>query len=142
MPPVPAPNPATDRPVLVVDDEPDVRDLLRTLLEMEGYRVVCAANGREALTHLEQEPRAGLILLDLAMPVMDGFGFRSEMLRDPRLADIPVIIVSAMRPRGEPAAALRPAAVVPKPVDAEALLERVGVLSGSGATGTGGAHPA
>ena len=139
MPSTSATNAAADRPVLVVDDEPDVRDLLRTLLEMEGYRVVCAANGREALAHLAREPRAGLVLLDLAMPVMDGFGFRSEMLRDPRLADIPVIIVSAMRPRDDPVAMLQPAAVVPKPVDAEALLERVGVLSASGAPEAGGA---
>jgi two-component system response regulator MprA len=124
----------------VIEDEPDLRDLLRILLEMEGYHVVCAANGIEALARLEADPRAGVILLDLAMPVMDGFTFRMRMLADPQLARIPVILVSAIRPTGEPAAFLRPAAVVPKPVDPDVLLERVGALCGAGASGASGSQ--
>ena len=126
MPPSPA---LESRPpphqVLVVEDESDLRDLLRILLELEGYRVVCAANGVEGLAHLEVDRRASVILLDLAMPAMDGFTFRASMLRDPRLADIPVILISGDCPTAEEAESLHPAAIVSKPFDPDLLLERV-----------------
>ena len=63
---------AQTKSVLIVEDEADIRDLLRELLEYEGFQVSTASQGREALTLLENEPRPHAILLDLMMPVMNG----------------------------------------------------------------------
>ena len=79
--------------VLVVDDDLDSRTLLEMALAEEGYAVLVAANGAEALT-VARQSHPIVILLDLAMPVMDGFAFRAAQLRDPQLAGIPVICVS------------------------------------------------
>src|SRR5919206_1695644 len=80
--------------VLVVEDDFAIRETLRELLEDEGYRVAWAANGKEALARLhERAPR--VILLDLMMPVMDGWEFRVAQQRDPALASIPVVVISA-----------------------------------------------
>ena len=69
--------------ILVVDDDPDIRDSLREVLEDEGYEVACVGNGREALDHLKTaNPRPCVILLDLMMPVMDGWQFRKEQKQD------------------------------------------------------------
>ncbi|MGE3683918.1 MAG: response regulator [Bdellovibrionales bacterium] len=84
--------------LLVVEDSVDFQDLLKQLFESEGYHVVYASNGEEALKKLRSDSDAdlpGLILLDLMMPVMDGFEFRDKQLLDPRLAGIPVVIMTA-----------------------------------------------
>src|SRR5437762_11749160 len=81
--------------VLAVEDDFDLRDALVPILEYEGHRVVSAANGQEALERLQTMPPPSLILLDLMMPVMDGEEFRARQLRDPTLASIPVVVVSA-----------------------------------------------
>ena len=87
-------------PIMIVEDEPDMRDTLKDVLELYGYRVITAANGAEALEQLEERRSAGrpcLILLDLMMPVMSGWELL-ERLRDgsrPELAEIPVVVVSA-----------------------------------------------
>ena len=81
--------------VLVVEDSPLMQGAMKMILEWEGYRVSCAANGREALDRLRDE-RPGLILLDLHMPVMDGWQLRDELKQDPDLAAIPIITVSGM----------------------------------------------
>ena len=82
--------------LLLVEDNPDVRDLTKELLELEDYEVYCAANGQEALDFLKKDPTLiDLILLDLMMPVMDGYQFRREQLEDPRIVAIPVIVLSA-----------------------------------------------
>src|SRR5690349_23695253 len=86
---------AVETSVLVVEDDFDLRDALVPILEYEGHRVVSAANGKEALERLRTMPPPSLILLDLMMPVMDGEQFRAQQLRDPALASIPVVIVSA-----------------------------------------------
>jgi CheY-like chemotaxis protein len=65
------------------------------VLRYEGYSVAAAANGREAIDHLRERGRPCVILLDLMMPIMDGWQFRAEQLRDPGLAPIPVIVISA-----------------------------------------------
>jgi CheY-like chemotaxis protein len=80
--------------VLLVEDDPLTRGAMRMVLEWEGYRVCCAANGQEALDLLHQGERPSLILLDIAMPVLDGRQFRAEQEKDPALAQIPVIVVS------------------------------------------------
>ncbi len=82
-------------PVLVVDDDPAFRDGLRVLLETKGHAATTAANGAEALAALRAGLRPCLIVLDLMMPVQNGIQFREEQRRDPRIADIPVVILSA-----------------------------------------------
>jgi CheY-like chemotaxis protein len=81
--------------ILVVDDDPDIRESLKEVLQDEGYTVSCVANGREALEYLQKSPRPCVILLDLMMPVMDGWQFRREQKRDPLIADIPLIVITA-----------------------------------------------
>jgi CheY-like chemotaxis protein/tRNA A-37 threonylcarbamoyl transferase component Bud32 len=111
--------------VLVVDDEPAARRALAALLEQQGYAVSTAANGREALDRLRQGPAPVLILLDLAMPVMDGIQFLQERAKDPALAPVPVLIVSAVDSAQAQAAALGAADYLRKPVAVAELAERV-----------------
>ncbi len=82
--------------VLVVDDDADIREGLRDILEDEGHDVAEARNGQDALARLRAlVPAPDLILLDLMMPVMDGLEFRRQQLLDPALAGIPVVVLSA-----------------------------------------------
>jgi CheY-like chemotaxis protein len=85
----------TAKRVLVVDDDEDIRDSLADALRECGYSVEVAVHGRDALTKLQDGVQPAIILLDLMMPVMDGWQFRTEQLQDPKLAGIPVIIISA-----------------------------------------------
>jgi CheY-like chemotaxis protein len=85
------PNPPT---ILVVDDDVAVRSTMARFLGFEGFAIVEAANGREALSHLRTGCSASAILLDLRMPVMDGWTFRRAQQNDPSIAHIPVIILS------------------------------------------------
>jgi CheY-like chemotaxis protein len=80
--------------VLIVEDDESAREALAAFLEAEGYPVLEAGNGREALGRLRDDG-VGAILLDLMMPVMDGWEFRATQLRDPALAPIPVMVVTA-----------------------------------------------
>lgn len=118
---------ANDAPcggILVVDDDPDIRDSLREVLEDEGYDVATVGNGREALDYLKQaSPRPCVILLDLMMPVMDGWQFRRQQVLDAQLADIPVIVVSAAGK--ERMAGIDADGYLSKPVDLEQLLAQV-----------------
>lgn len=111
------------RPILVVDDDLYVRDALSALLETMGFGVVAAVNGRDALDRIDRAAPPCLVVLDLEMPVMDGWGFREALLRDPRLAGIPVVVMSA-RPGRRPRPP-RLAADLPKPVDADELFEAI-----------------
>lgn len=115
---------AGNRYLLVVEDDPLTREAMCEMLTEAGYAVASAANGADALSHLRSHERPCLILLDLMMPVMTGQQFRSEQLRDPTLADIPVIIVSAVQ---SPASLrpLRAQACVPKPFRVGQLLDSV-----------------
>jgi CheY-like chemotaxis protein len=81
--------------VMVVDDDDDIRETLRGLLEDEGYRVSAYPTGREALDALKGGEKPRVILLDLMMPVMDGAEFRRAQVDDPALASIPVILITA-----------------------------------------------
>lgn len=82
--------------VLVIDDDPDLVRLMAKFLKIEGFAPVSAANGREALTYLQNGGEAGLILLDLRMPEMDGYAFRAAQRADPAIAEIPVIVLSGV----------------------------------------------
>ena len=114
--------------VLVVDDDPDILQTLALCLSTEGYRVLMAANGREALQVLESD-RPACILLDLMMPVMDGWQFVAEIeKRGIRAA--PLLILSADRAVQGHATKLRADAFLAKPFDLDELLVKVSQLTG------------
>ena len=100
--------------VLVIEDDQDTREMLGRFLELEGFNVETAENGRQALDRLGSGSRASVIVLDLMMPVMDGWQFRLEQIRDASLSHIPVIDVSAA---GRDRLDLKAQAYLSKPVD-------------------------
>ncbi|MFL5274543.1 MAG: response regulator [Anaeromyxobacteraceae bacterium] len=81
--------------ILLVDDDPGLRDALGEALEIDGHRVETAVHGADALAKLAAGARPDLILLDLMMPVMDGWQFRAAQLAHPDYASIPVIVITA-----------------------------------------------
>jgi CheY-like chemotaxis protein len=83
------------RTILVVDDDAEIRESIADLLRDEGYEAIVASQGREALAQLRGGQRVALIILDLMMPVMDGWAFLEERARDADLKRIPVVVVSA-----------------------------------------------
>jgi CheY-like chemotaxis protein len=111
--------------VLVVEDDTDLLEAMVGLLQTAGYVAVGAANGHEALASLERAGPPCLILLDLMMPVMDGWQFRRRQLRDPTLATVPVIVCSAHDRVEDNKAALGVEHYVRKPLDLEALLDLI-----------------
>jgi len=111
------------RNVLVVEENIDVREAMTAFLEGEGYHVVGAANGGEALVQLRTSVIFCVVLLDLGMPVMDGWEFRAEQLREPAMTSIPVVIVSLEGLLAQHDGA--PVAVFPRPVGWGHLLETV-----------------
>ena len=116
------------RGILLVEDDVDLLNVARQLLADEGYPVKPASNGYEALAILrgpETEPLPCLILLDLMMPVMDGWQFRAEQIRDPRLAGIPVVVLTANSQALEKHDRLSVAAALTKPVALVQLLDVV-----------------
>lgn len=112
--------------ILVVEDDGAIRQTVAELLEEEGYEVACAVNGADALAQLERSAVPALILLDLTMPVMDGWTFRASQRRDPRLAAIPTVVLTASH-AADPHAVddLAPAAFLPKPFDLDRLIDTV-----------------
>jgi CheY-like chemotaxis protein len=112
-------------PVLVVEDDRDVRESLVAVLEDAGYEVLSAGDGRAALELLRTAPLPSIILLDLMMPVMDGFEFRAEQKRDPRLAGVPVVVFTAGWYPVELGGRLQADGYLTKPIRVEALLELV-----------------
>ena len=119
---------AGERLVLVVDDDPDILQTLGLCLSSEGYRVLMAANGKEALDILDRE-HPSVILLDLMMPVMDGWQFVAEL--DHRgQRDVPLLILSADRSVQRHAQQLRASGHLAKPFDLDELLGKVQQLTG------------
>jgi len=119
---------AGERLVLVVDDDPDILQTLGLCLSSEGYRVLMAANGKEALEILDHE-HPSVILLDLMMPVMDGWQFVAELDHRGR-RDVPLLILSADRAVQGHAQQLRASGHLAKPFDLEDLLGKVQQLTG------------
>jgi CheY-like chemotaxis protein len=111
--------------ILLVEDDAAIRETVAELLEEEGYEVVRAQDGADALARLAEAEAPGLILLDLSMPVMDGWAFRTAQRRDPRLAAIPTVVVSAGHADPWSVAGLEPAAVLAKPFDLDRLIATV-----------------
>lgn len=113
------------RRILIVEDDPDIQASLVELLGVMGDEAITADDGQEALQLLRQNELPNLILLDLSMPRMDGSSFRAKQLADPRLARVPVVLISADAELGEKARALKVAAFVRKPIDVEQLTAAV-----------------
>ena len=104
--------------LLVVEDDENARTALGDILDLEGFEVILSANGQEALDCLSSRPLPDLIILDLQMPVMNGWQFRREQSKNPRYARVPVIVVTAFPSVGN----IEVSAVVHKPVDIQRLL--------------------
>lgn len=113
--------------VLVVDDDPDIRSLLVSVLTDDGYEAASAANGRDALAVLDTWD-ADLIVLDLMMPVMDGWAFASR-LHERR--SVPILVLSAGTDLTRHAKTIGAADFVPKPFDLDTLLPRIDRLVGA-----------
>ncbi len=111
--------------ILIVDDDPDILAAGRMVLECAGYQVATATNGTEALARLRGEPAPCLILLDLMMPVMNGWEFRDEQTRDPRLSAIPVVIMTGAGRAVSAEAPIGAAGLLEKPVALSTLLSTV-----------------
>ncbi|HMF40420.1 MAG TPA: response regulator [Polyangia bacterium] len=109
-------------PVLIVDDDPDIREILAEALESFGFVVVTAAHGRDALAMLARMAvRPSVILLDLMMPVMDGYGFLEERTKDTKLESIPLAVITAGH--GVDRGRIGPSTpIVPKPFEMPTLL--------------------
>lgn len=113
------------RSILIIEDEPSIRSTLQELLKLEGYQTVYgAANGQEALELLRRIEHPCLILLDLMMPVMDGFQFLDRRDESDIVASIPIVIMSAAWESAKKAQR-RVEGIMKKPVDFDRLLETV-----------------
>jgi CheY-like chemotaxis protein len=108
--------------ILLVEDDLSIRESIAELLEEEGYTVICAANGAEALERLEVESAPSLIVLDLMMPVMDGWQFRASQQSSPEHASIPVVVISADGNARDKAQRLSAAGHLRKPISYEDLI--------------------
>ena len=104
----------------MVEDDDDMREAVAMVLEAHAISATCVENGALALAHLQTSPPPCLILLDLWMPVMDGSELRSHLAADPALANIPIVVLTALeRPE------LPVAGVLRKPIDTATLIETV-----------------
>ena len=110
--------------ILVVDDDDDIRETVVEILEGEGHTVAQATNGVDALGYLRRQGHPRLIILDLRMPVMDGWQFHREMQEDSTLAGIPVVVVSAHRD-GEAPVPVAASRFLRKPFEVRELLALV-----------------
>lgn len=110
--------------ILVVDDDPDILEALSEILEAEGFEIRRARNGKEALERLEPDPPK-LILLDLMMPVMDGWEFAQRLRQRGALASIPIIVLSADRNVGSKALDIGAVGHLAKPFELNDLLDMV-----------------
>jgi CheY-like chemotaxis protein len=112
------------KPILIVDDDDDVRDACVSVLGDEGYTTRTAKNGQQALDLLRHDLHPAVILLDLMMPEMNGFEFRTRQLADPAIADVPVVVLTAAT-MSDRVRALRPDACITKPFELDELLDAV-----------------
>ena len=114
----------THCPVLIVEDDADLREMMAQMLSLEGFQAAAVANGFEALKYLHDgHSKPDVILLDLMMPVMDGWEFRRKQQADPAFADVPVIVLSALDQSR--AADVQAEAFLKKPLDFDRLLQLV-----------------
>jgi CheY-like chemotaxis protein len=110
--------------VLVIEDDLDIREVMKRFLQREGFNVTTADNGLEGLKHLESAVDLPcIIFLDLMMPVMNGYQFREAQLKNGRIAKIPTVIVSADGKLDDKKTFINADYTLKKPVDIDALLE-------------------
>jgi len=129
----PPTDPAT---VLIVDDDQAILDGIGEFLREEGFRVAAASNGAEALARLRTGLRADVIVLDVLMPVMDGWDFRAEQSADAALRDMPVVVISASGfARDTIGRQLKAQDVFSKPLDLDRFLETLKALCGGNDSG-------
>ena len=126
----------TGEKVLVVDDDPDIRDVLTVILESEGYQVLTARNGVECIARLNKE-KPDLMILDLLMPKMDGFAVHKELqnAKWSGYKDMPILILTSVREEAshrryhlETGQKLKVDCYIEKPISPEVLIETVGKL--------------
>ena len=118
--------------ILVIDDSPDNRDLLKLLLDASGFRTDCAPNGKEALSLMQNSsdlPK--LILLDANMPVMDGYRFRIEQNKEDRLKNIPVVVMSGEHDLRMNERMNFPHSILPKPFNLKEIVGHVSAFFNS-----------
>ena len=118
-------QPMDGRPILIVDDDHGIRGVLTQILQDEGHRVSTASNGLEALQTLRKSLRPCVILLDLMMPVMNGWEFMSRRSQDDGISDIPVVVISADQQAREKATAIGAEDCLEKPIDLNRLIDTV-----------------
>lgn len=112
-----------EKTILVIDDDEAIREVLKMSLEMEGYTVMTATNGKDALEVLSKSPNQGLILLDLMMPVMNGWEFVEEFQKVEKYSKIPIILISAYSERAKNIPLIKE--VFSKPMNFNTLLDKV-----------------
>ena len=117
--------PAEPALILLVEDDFMLRGSLAAVLQPEGYKVECAANALDALRRLERQPKPSLILLDIMLPYMDGLEFRAVQRASPDIADIPVIVITAVGVRPDIAAELDLRQSFFKPLERPRLLDAI-----------------
>lgn len=111
--------------ILVVEDDNSIRELLVELLQSEGYVVASAVNGLEGLKYLQSQDNPDLILIDLMMPVMDGYTFRTEQMKNSKWSKIPVVVMSAEANAKEKMKNFGITAFLSKPVELDTILKTV-----------------
>ena len=119
----------TSRNILLIEDDVDIRDIIKDALEWEGYHVYTASNGKEGMEMLAEMPAPCLILLDLMMPVMNGWEFADAIETNRSYAQIPIVTISAF---SDPEKRIRANGSIKKPVDLDLLFALVRQYCGSG----------
>ena len=116
-----------ERPILIVDDNRDSRDVLADVLELRGYEIVATNSGEAALRYFREGGEACLVILDIAMPGMSGIELRDALSCEPETADIPVIVLSATDSQYQLS---NVEAYIRKPMDPDELLRVVDRVCG------------
>ncbi len=116
---------ADARPILVIEDDSNVRTALASVLQHAGYEVLTASDGEEGLACLRQACRPRLILLDVLMPGMGGFRFRAEQLKEPAFAEVPVVLLTGDADVSRTYSELGALQLLIKPIDPQVLLSTV-----------------
>jgi DNA-binding response OmpR family regulator len=111
--------------ILLVEDDDTIAAILSAVLQDQGYTVSRASNGKEALDHLYNQQPPRVILLNLMMPVMNGWKFREHLRQVPELAQIPVVVLSGLRDLDQKAAVLEATDCFTKPYNLKAVLDTV-----------------
>jgi DNA-binding response OmpR family regulator len=127
--------------ILIVDDDPAIRDVVSDILEMSDYCVKTASNGAEALDTIRVD-RPAAVLLDLMMPIMDGWEFLREYKGQAAVAPVPVVIMSAAQDASQVAGQLGAQAFLAKPFEIETILAIVGRVATQASHPSGGAAKA